>query len=202
MSHLRNVESRTKTHRQKYITKENDEPSQFDAVLRGELTRAIREGRHPDTTIQHGFPSTSVKSNAQQVYLETEIRFNVVNDVGSSSVCTYNIKFDPSEMDPSKAKLIDFRPKYFEVRDGLVGVKVLGVFQDAMSKIYRKSLRLIKPHLQPLVNAMVFRPPGTYGNRDLGGSEYRKLAETSRWQNWKGGKTRRRRRRLRKNHRL
>jgi hypothetical protein len=201
MSHLRNVESRTKTHRQKYITKENDEPSQFDAVLRGELTRAIREGRHPDTTIQDGFPSTSVKSNAQQVYLETEIRFNVVNDVGSSSVCTYNIKFDPSEMDPSKAKLIDFRPKYFEVRDGLVGVKVLGVFQDAMRKIYRKSLRLIKPHLQPLVNAMVFRPPGTYGNGDPGGSKYREVAASTE-PYWKGGKTRRRRRRLRKNHRL
>ena len=80
MSHLHNVESRVKTLRRKHI-------SQLDAVLRGELTRAIREGRHPDTTIVDGFPNTSVKNSGQRVYLETEIRFNVVNDVGSPSVC-------------------------------------------------------------------------------------------------------------------
>ena len=187
MSHLHNVESRVKTLRRKHI-------SRFDAVLRGQLTRAIREGRHPDTTIVDGFPNTSVKNSGQRVYLETEIRFNVVNDVGSPSVCTYNIKFDPSEMHPTHAKLIDFRPKYFEVRDGLVGVNVLGVFQHSMDKIYRKSVRQVESSLQPLVNAMVFRPPRTYGNNDLGGSEYRKVAESGRW---KGGKTRRRRRRHR-----
>ena len=191
MSHLR-----IKTYRQKYITNENDDSSEFDAILRGELTLAIRKGRNPDTTIQDGFPITSVKGNAQREYLETEIRFNVVNDVGSSSVCTYNIKFDPSEMDPAKAKLIEFRPKYFEVRDSLVGVKVLGVFQDALGKIYSKSLRHVKSSLRPLVNAMVFRPPGTYGSRDLGGSKYREVAAATE-PYWKGGKTRRRSRRRR-----
>ena len=194
MSHLRNLESRIKTHRRKYITKETDKLSQFDAILRGELTRAIRRGRNPDTTVVGGFPNTSVKNNGQRVYLETEIPFIVVNQEGLKSVCIYNIKFDPREMDPAGVKLIDFRPKYFEVRDGLVGVKVLDVFQDAMGKMYRKSLRQVKPSLQPIMNAMVLRPPGTYGNRDPGGSKYREVAASGPWRNWKGGKTRRCRR--------
>ena len=194
MSHLRNLESRIKTHRRKYITKETDKLSQFDAILRGELTRAIRGGRNPETTVVGGFPNTSVKNNGQRVYLETEIPFIVVNQEGLKSVCIYNIKFDPREMDPTGVKLIDFRPKYFEVRDGLVGVKVLDVFQDAMGKMYRKSLRQVKPSLQPIMNAMVLRPPGTYGNRDSGGSKYREVAASSPWRNWKGGKTRRCRR--------
>ena len=96
-------------------------------------------------------------------------------------------------MHPARAKLIDFRPKYFEVRDGLVGVNVLGVFQDSMDKMYRKSVRQVESSLQPLVNAMVFRPPRTIRKNDPGGSKYREVAESGRW---KGGKTRRRRHRL------
>ena len=197
MSHLRNIESRIKTHRRKYITEETDKLSQFDAILRGELTRAIRRGRNPETTIVGGFPNTSVKNNGQRVYLETEIPLVVVNQEGSKSVCIYNIKFDPRDMDPAGVKLIDFRPKYFEVRDGLVGTKVLDVFQEAMGRMYRKSLMRVKPSLQPIMNAMVLRPPGTYGNSDLGGSKYREVAASNPLRNWKGGKTRSRR-----NHRL
>ena len=197
MSLPNNIESRVKTHRRKYITEETDKLSQFDAILRGELTRAIRGGRNPDTTVVGGFPNTSVKNSGQRVYLETEIPFIVVNDEGAKSVCIYNIKFDPREMDPAGVKLIDFRPKYFEVRDGLVGMKVLDVFQDAMGKMYRKTLRKVKPSLQPMMNAMVLRPPGTYGNRDPGGSKYRELAAAAESNPyWKGGKTRRRRYRL------
>ena len=195
MSHLRNLESRIRTHRRKYITEETDKLSQFDAILRGELTRAIRGGRNPDTTIVGGFPNTSVKNSGQRVYLETEIPFIVVNQEGLKSVCIYNIKFDPRDMDPAGVKLIDFRPKYFEVRDTLVGAKVLDVFQEAIGKMYRKSLRQVKPSLQPMMNAMVFRPPGTYGNRNLGGSKYREVAAAAKSNPyWEGGKTRRRRR--------
>ena len=197
MSLLHNFESRVKTHRRKYITEETDKLSQFDAILRGELTRAIRGGRNPATTIVGGFPNTSVKNSGQKVYLDTEIPFIVVNDRGSRSMLIYNIKFDPREMNPAAVQFIDFRPKYFEVRDALVGVNVLDVFKDAMGKIYRKTLRKVKPSLQPMMNAMVLRPPGTYGNRDPGGSKYREVAASNPLQNWKGGKTRRRR-----NHRL
>jgi hypothetical protein len=144
-----------------------------------------------------GFPNTSVKNSGQKVYLDTEIPFIVVNDRGSRSMLIYNIKFDPREMNPAAVQFIDFRPKYFEVRDALVGVNVLDVFKDAMGKIYRKTLRKVKPSLQPMMNAMVLRPPGTYGNRDPGGSKYREVAASNPLQNWKGGKTRRRR-----NHRL
>ena len=198
MSLLHNLESRVKTHRRKYITEETDKLSQFDAILRGELTRAIRGGRNPATTIVDGFPNTSVKNSGQKVYLDTEIPFVVVNDSGSRSTLIYNIKFDPREMNPAGVQFIDFRPKYFEVRDALVGVNVLAVFKHAMGKMYRKMSRKVKPSLQPLMNAMVLRPPETYGNRDPGGSKYRELAAAAKSNPyWKGGKTRRRGRRHR-----